>query len=145
MLNGDEMNIPKGYIFSVVLAAIALILLAFAMPATLSAPDRVELLYFHRTERCQSCINAEQFARDTIETYFPEELKSGILSMQSIDYQKNAEIAGKYNVKMQGLKLRIVKDGIEVIKDVPEIWAYVKDRNAYMGYLKGILEKEMGR
>jgi uncharacterized protein (UPF0333 family) len=109
------------------------------------APDRIVLLYFHRTERCVSCNNAEQYARDTLSTYFPEEVKSGKLSIQSIDYQKDTEMAKKYNVNMQGLKLVEYRGGQETVKDVPEIWAYVRDKNAYMNYLRDLLNKELDR
>lgn len=110
-----------------------------------STPDRIELLYFHRTDRCISCNNAEQYARDTLNAYYPDELKSGKLSIQSIDYQKDKAMAEKYNVKVQGLKLRITKGGQETVRDVPEIWVYVKDKNAYMNYLKSVLDKELGK
>jgi peroxiredoxin len=109
------------------------------------APDRIVLLYFHRTERCQSCNNAEQYARDTLNTYFPDEVKSGKLSIQSIDYQKDKEMAKKYNVNMQGLKLAEYRDGQETVKDVSEIWTYVRDKNAYENYLRDVLNKELGR
>jgi hypothetical protein len=110
-----------------------------------SIPDKVVLLYFHRTERCQSCNNAEQFARETLNTYFPDEVRSGKLSIQSIDYQKDTEMAMKYNVKMQGLKLVEIRNGQETVRDVPEVWTYVRDKNAYMNYLRDLLNKELGR
>jgi peroxiredoxin len=134
----------------------ALLLLASVLPAISSdtvsgtstmssAPERIELLYFHRTDRCVSCNNAEQYARDTLNTYFPDEVKSGKLSIQSIDYQKDTEMAKKYNVNMQGLKLVEYRGGQETVKDVSEIWAYVRDKNAYMSYLRDALNKELGR
>jgi hypothetical protein len=134
----------------------ALLLLASILPAISSdtvsgtstmssAPERIELLYFHRTDRCVSCNNAEQYARDTLNTYFPDEVKSGKLSIQSIDYQKDTEMAKKYNVNVQGLKLVEYRGGQETVKDVSEIWAYVRDKNAYMSYLRDALNKELGR
>ncbi len=136
-----------------VIPVLALLLLASVLPAISSdgvsgasgAPDKIVLLYFHRTERCLSCNNAEQFARDTLETYFQDDVKSGMLSIQSIDYQKDTEMAKKYNVNMQGLKLAEYRGGQETVKDVPEIWAYVRDKNAYMNYLRDLLNKELGR
>lgn len=112
---------------------------------TSGTPDKVELLYFHRTDRCQSCNNAEQYARDTLSTYFPDDVRSGKLSIQSIDYQKDKAMADKYGVKMQGLKLRAIKGGHETVTDLPEIWAYVKDRDGYMNYLRNALDDVLGR
>lgn len=107
--------------------------------------DNIELLYFHRTDRCTSCNNAEQYARDTLNTYYPEEAGSGKISMQSIDYQQNKEMADKYDVNMQGLKIKTTRNGQETVRDVPEVWAYVKDRDAYMNYLKGEIDRELGK
>jgi hypothetical protein len=144
------MKIGRGLLAILLLAAfmasyVAIHTAAQATSGTSGAPDRIVLLYFHRTERCVSCNNAEQYARDTLSTYFPEEVKSGKLSIQSIDYQKDTEMAKKYNVNMQGLKLVEYRGGQETVKDVPEIWAYVRDKNAYESYLRDLLNKELGR
>ncbi len=147
------MNPLKKLSLVVTFVVLALLLLAFTAPAMggdgasapSGAPDKIVLLYFHRTERCVSCNNAEQYARDTLSTYFPDDMKSGKLSIQSIDYQKDTAAANKYNVNMQGLKLVEYRGGQETVKDVPEIWAYVRDKSAYENYLKGLLNKELER
>jgi hypothetical protein len=110
-----------------------------------AGPDKVELLYFHRTQRCVSCNNAEQYTRDTLNKYYPDELQSGRLSIQSIDYQQDKAMAEKYNVKVQGLKIVTTRGGQVNVKDVPEIWTYVKDRDAFMNFLKSVLDKELGK
>ena len=107
--------------------------------------DKVELLYFHRTQRCVSCNNAEQYTRDTLNKYYPDELQSGRLSIQSIDYQQDKAMAEKYNVKVQGLKIVTTRGGQVNVKDVPEIWTYVQDRDAFMNFLKSVLDKELGK
>jgi len=107
-------------------------------------PDNVELLYFHRTDRCTSCNNAEQYSRDTLDQFYADELRSGRLSLQSIDYQKDRAMAEKYNVKVQGLKIVTTRSGQTDVLDVPGIWAYVGDRGAFMGFLKSVIDKEMG-
>jgi hypothetical protein len=106
--------------------------------------DRVELLYFHRTERCTSCNDAEQYLRDTLDTYYADAVRSGRLSLQSIDYQNDRAMAEKYHVKVQGLKIRTIDGGQENVKNVPEIWSYVGDRAAYMGFMKSVIDKELG-
>ncbi|WP_424358909.1 nitrophenyl compound nitroreductase subunit ArsF family protein [Methanocella sp. MCL-LM] len=109
-----------------------------------SGPGIVELLYFHRTDRCTSCNNAEQYARETLDQYYKDEVESGEISIRSIDYQQDKATADKYNVKVQGLKIRTAAGGQENVKDVPEIWSYVSDRDAYVKYLKSVIDKELG-
>lgn len=106
-------------------------------------PDLVALLYFHRTDRCVSCNNAEQYTRDTLDKYYAEEMQSGQLSLQSIDYQQDRAIAEKFNVKVQGLKIVSTRDGQSNTKDVPEIWTYVGDKDAFIGFLKSVIDKEL--
>lgn len=147
------MNTLRKLSLLAVIAVLVLLLLASIMPAisadsvsgSSGAPDKIVLLYFHRTQRCASCNNAEQYARDTLNTYFPDDVKSGLLSIQSIDYQQDTEMAKRYNVNVQGLKLVEYRGGQETVKDVSEIWAYVRDKNAYMNYLHDALNKELGR
>jgi len=106
-------------------------------------PDKVELLYFHRTDRCVSCNNAEQYTRDTLDKYYAEEMRSGQVSLQSIDYQTDRAMAEKHNVKVQGLKIVSTHGGQSNIKDIPEIWSYVGDRDAFIGFLKSVIDKEL--
>ncbi len=107
--------------------------------------NKVELLYFHRTDRCTSCNNAEQYIRDTLDRFYTDEMKSGRLSLQSIDYQKDMAMAFKYNVKMQGLKSITTNGNQTNVKDVPEIWSYVGDKEAFIGFMKSVLDKELGK
>jgi hypothetical protein len=107
--------------------------------------DNIQLLYFHRTQRCVSCNNAEAYARETLDRYYPEELKSGKIAIQSIDYQTDNAMAEKFGVKMQGLKLLITRDGQQTVKNVPELWAFVRDKEACIGCLKTALDKELGK
>ena len=60
--------------------------------------DRVDVVYFHRTQQCYSCRYAEEGTRYTVENYFGDELATGKLTFQSLDVQdsKNAAIVEKY-------------------------------------------------
>jgi superfamily II helicase len=138
----------------IIFSSIALLLAAACYPAIYSmytsaagdgGADNIQLLYFHRTQRCQSCNNAEQYARETLDRYFADDLRSGKITMQSIDYQKDKAMADKYNVNMQGLKMVTTCNGQQTVKDVPEVWALVRDKEACISCLKGVIDKEMGK
>ncbi len=110
-----------------------------------SGTPLVELLYFHRTDRCVSCNNAEQYARDTLDQYYKDEARDGKITIRSIDYQQDKALAEQYNVKVQGLKIKTTSGDQENVRDVPEIWSYVSDKDAYIDYLKSVIDQEMGR
>ncbi len=138
----------------IIFTAIALLTAAMCYPVIDGAyssaegaggADSVQLLYFHRTQRCVSCNNAEQYSRETLDRYFADEVKSGKITMQSIDYQQDKAMAEKYNVNMQGLKMVTTQNGQQTVKDVPEVWALVRDKEGCIGCLKGVIDAALGK
>jgi hypothetical protein len=61
-------------------------------------PDRVEVVYFHRAQRCRKCLYAEAGTRYTLETYFEDELASGKLNFKvlNVEDEENAAVVDKY-------------------------------------------------
>ena len=60
--------------------------------------DRVDVVYFHRSQRCRSCVYAETGIHYTVETYFADELASGKLTFEvySVEDKENTAIVDKY-------------------------------------------------
>jgi len=135
----------------ILVAAVALIVLlivvTLAWPSATtqstgaSAPvvsaDRVDVVYFHRTERCASCLWAGQTSRQTVETYFRDKLVSGRVTFQEIDVQKpeNAALARKYRASGSSLFLNYVKDGQDHIVEAVETYPYVGNEVRFSGLL----------
>ena len=73
--------------------------------------QKIEVYYFHNTRRCATCEAVESVTINTLEEKYPEQLKSGILSFQSLNIEddKNEPLARKLNVS--GQTLLFVKDG----------------------------------
>ena len=111
-----------------------------------SAPaDRVDIVYFHRTNRCYSCIYAEDMTRRTIETYFEEELNSGELTFKSVDVQddSNAAIIEKYGAYTSSLFINSVRDGTDHIEPMTDIWLVLGDDAAFAEVVKGKIQKSL--
>ena len=86
--------------------------------------DRVEVVYFHRTQRCHTCLYAEEQTQYTLETYFKDELASGRVTFQSINVQDeaNADIIEKYNnASYLTLCINTVRGGTDHIEAVTDI------------------------
>ena len=60
--------------------------------------ERLEIFHFHRTRQCYSCITLGQYAEETLNTYFADELESGRITFGHVNVQfpENAELAEKY-------------------------------------------------
>jgi hypothetical protein len=68
----------------------------------------VEVYYFHFTRRCTTCNNVEKVARESIETLYPEQVKNGEITFQSINLdEKEGEAIGK-KYKIDGSTLIVI-------------------------------------
>jgi hypothetical protein len=100
--------------------------------------EHVEVAYFHRTQRCASCIEAERLTRKTLDTYFADRLKSGGMSLVVADVQKpqNAALARKYEASSSSLYLGILKGGVEYILPVNDVWLVLQNEAKFMATLR---------
>ncbi len=107
--------------------------------------DRVDVIYFHRTQRCYSCRYMEDAARYTVETYFAGELASGKVTFQvfNVEEQENADIVEKYQSSYLSLYINTVKDGADHIELVAELYPLIGEDEAFVETLKNKIEKSL--
>ncbi len=109
-------------------------------PAPRPAPqaNRVDLVYFHRTNRCYSCNLAEAATRYTLEAYFQEELDSGKITFQSVDVQKSADstLVAKYGAYTSQLFINTVIDNADHIEHISEIWQLIGDEEGFILFMR---------
>lgn len=104
--------------------------------------DHVEVLYFHTKERCRTCLAIEKNTKESISSYFTNELKSGRIVFRSIDISegKNEHIANKYEVTWSSLFLCKWKDGKESIVDMTQ-FAFENAHSAPDKFKQAIIKK----
>jgi thiol-disulfide isomerase/thioredoxin len=108
--------------------------------------DRVEVVYFHRTQRCHTCMYAEEQTCYTLETYFADEMASGKVTFQSINVQDeaNADIVEKYNnASYLTLCINTVRGGTDHIEEVTDIWFVIGNDEAFVEIVKSKVEKSL--
>ena len=112
---------------------------------SLGPADRVELAYFHRAQRCYSCVYAETGIRYTVETYFKNELASGkvIFTVVNVQDDENATIIEKYGAFTSSLFINTIRDGIDHIEQVTDIWFALGDDEAFAEALRDKIEKSL--
>jgi hypothetical protein len=95
--------------------------------------DRVDVVYFHRAQRCNSCVYAEDQTVYTLETYFSEELTSGIITFQSVNVQDeaNAALIEQYGAYTSQLFIRTIQGDTEYIEEVIEFWQFIGDDEGF--------------
>ena len=103
--------------------------------------DKIEVIDFHSTHRCLTCNAIELHTRYTLKTYFADELKSGKISFQviNIDKEKNFKLAEKFEASGTSLFLNVIAKGKETKIDLTE-FAFMKGRQKDE-FMTGLKEK----
>ena len=113
---------------------------------TSSTPaDKVEVVYFHRAQRCYSCIYAEAGTRYTLETYFEDELASGKVTFETFDVgdKENATIVKKYGAFTSSLFINTIRDGTDHIEEVTDIWLVLDNDEAFIKVVRSKIERSL--
>ncbi|GAI16713.1 unnamed protein product [marine sediment metagenome] len=107
--------------------------------------DRVEVVYFHRRQRCGGCIYAEDGIRYTVETYFKDELASSKVTFEvfNVEDKENATVVDKYGAFTSSLFINTIKDGTDHIEEVKEIWFLLGNDEAFVKAVKSEIEKSL--
>jgi hypothetical protein len=95
--------------------------------------SQVNIVYFHRTNRCHLCKYSEAQTRATLDTNFADELASGKITFVSVDVQdeSNAAIIGKYGAYGPQLFISVLKGDTESITEVQEFWDFIDDDEGF--------------
>lgn len=109
------------------------------------AIDKLEVYHFHGNNQCHSCVTVGDYAEETVNTYFKEELEEGIIEFDHINGQKpeNRELARKYGATGSSLWLGTYDDGNFTAEENTRVWYKIQDKQEYMDYLKGVIEKKL--
>ncbi|MFZ0471144.1 MAG: nitrophenyl compound nitroreductase subunit ArsF family protein [Bacteroidales bacterium] len=91
--------------------------------------DKIEAYYFHFTARCTTCRAVESGAKEDLETLFPEQVKEGLITFQSVNLDEDSSkpLAKKLGVTGQTLllvkgdqKINITNEGFMYAVSKPE-------------------------
>ncbi|MGD0353780.1 MAG: nitrophenyl compound nitroreductase subunit ArsF family protein [Dehalococcoidia bacterium] len=109
--------------------------------------DRVDVVYFHRPQRCPTCLCFEERIRYVVNTYFQNELNGGKMTFGVYDIgdSKNTDIVKKYGAVGSQLFIDTVKDGTDNIKDIQDIWSWSCRTNkaGFDQQVKNVIERSL--
>jgi hypothetical protein len=107
--------------------------------------EKVEILHFHATRQCYSCITLGDYAEATVNTYFAPEVASGKVTFAHInmDLPENKELVEQYGPTGSSLWIGVyTPDGFYKEEDII-VWYRIGNQDEYMTYLKGVIEKRL--
>jgi hypothetical protein len=110
-----------------------------------SSVEKVEIIHFHGTNQCNSCIAVGALAEKTVNTYFSEELESGKVTFSHINAElaENRGLVTKYGVNSASLWIGVYDENGFHKEMNANVWYKINNETEYMSYLKGIIEKRL--
>jgi hypothetical protein len=109
--------------------------------------NRVDVLYFHRPQRCPTCLCFEERIRYVVSTYFQNELDSGQMTfgVYNIGDSQNTDIVNKYGAVSSQLFINTVKGGTDHITDIQDIWSWSCRTNkaGFDQQVKNVIEQSL--
>jgi thioredoxin-related protein len=107
--------------------------------------QKIEIYHFHGTSQCYSCKTVGAYAEETINLYYAEELQSGKIVFDHINFDlpENVELARKYGVTGSSLWIGVYDpNGFHPEQNV-NVWYKIQDKDDYLLYLKSVIDKRI--
>jgi len=120
---------------------------ASSINASKAPVDKIEVIHFHGTYRCVSCVRVGEFALQTIQERFSEEYASNKIIFREINGElpENKAIVIKYQARGSSLFINTIQGGEDNIIEDTRVWRLVSNEEQYMDYfeekLKTLLEQ----
>ena len=116
-------------------------------PMSIIPADTIEVVHFHGTQQCVSCITVGKLAKQTIEEKFPEEVKSGKIVFKEINGElpENQAIVTKYQARGSSLFVNAIRGEKDDIVEDTTVWRLVNSEAQYIHYFEGKLKTLLGK
>lgn len=122
----------------IILVSIALLLSSLMYSQTTTTGDtiisknpsnlKLKVIYFHITNRCNTCYAIEKNVRLTMFTHFTSQLDSGVIDLMIVNCElpQNDQLVRKYEAYGSTLVLTSYNNGSEIKSDDISNWSFQK-------------------
>ena len=109
--------------------------------------EKIEVVHFHATQQCWSCITVGEYALKTIKEKFPEEYKNGIIVFRDINSElpENRDIVIKYQARGSSLFVNAITNGKDKIEEDITVWRLVSNEKQFISYFENKLKTLLGK
>lgn len=110
----------------------------------LARVEKIEVIDFHTTRRCVTCLGMEKNAQATLEKYFKNELERGKITFQSINMEESlletAELVQKYQPIGSSLYINVIRNGESDFEQDMTAWKLARQDAKFEVYFKEKIE-----
>lgn len=109
--------------------------------------DNIEVIHFHGTQQCWSCITVGEYALKTIQEKFPEEYANGTIIYKDINGElpENKDIVIKYQAAGSSLFVNAIMNEKNNIEEDTTVWRLVNDEIQFINYFEDKLKKLLNK
>ena len=108
--------------------------------------NKIEVIDFHTTHRCKTCLKIENNTKTLLQTAYKKEMKAGKISFRTINIDKKANyaIAERFEAAGTALFINVIKNGKETHIDLTD-FAFMKAFNEkeFASQLKAKIDKQL--
>ncbi len=101
--------------------------------------QKVIVYYFHGNMRCKTCRTIESYAKQAVETGFPQDLQDGHVEWKvvNVDQPANDHYVEDFQLTTRSVVLeRLINDKREEWNNLPRVWELVRDKEAFQQYIQ---------
>jgi hypothetical protein len=101
--------------------------------------DRVVVMYFHRTQRCPTCLRMGGYTEEAVLKGFAKQIKAGTVEFHYVDFQdaRNEALTNGYKVGGPTLIVaQVVGNKVKEYKSLTEIWTKNRDKDVFLKYVR---------
>lgn len=109
--------------------------------------DKIEVVHFHGTQQCWSCITVGEFALRTIQNKFPDDYENGTIVFKDINGElpENQEIVNKFQARGSSLFINAIANDQDNIQEEIDVWRLVTNEDKFIDYFQSKLNGLLGR
>jgi hypothetical protein len=109
--------------------------------------DKIEVVHFHGTQQCWSCITVGEYALKTIKEKFPKEYASGKIVYKDIngELKENQDIVVKYQARGSSLFVNAIQGDKDNIAEDTTVWRLVNSESQFINYFENKLNSLLGK
>ncbi len=109
--------------------------------------EKIEVVHFHATQQCWSCITVGEYALKTIKEKFSEEYKNGTIVFRDINGEspENKDMVTKYQARGSSLFINAITAEKDNIEEDVTVWRLVSNENQFISYFQNKLNKLLGK
>jgi len=108
--------------------------------------EKVEIVYFHATRRCPSCVAMGSYSEKTVKERFADEFASGkiVFRQVNVELPKNKEIVTRYQARGSSLFINAIAGGQDSIEEYTDAWRFVSDEKAFVNNFSQEINDALG-